>query len=94
MADFKSKAKKFWNDHKTEIIVFGATFGAVIGAGFISRKSYEAGFIDGGMTGVKVGAQWLDEKFPGESNAVALMERYALEHPEEIVNHKGPGKWS
>ena len=94
MGKFKDKAKKFWEEHKAEIIAFGATVAAVAGAGFIASKSYQAGFIDGGMTGVQVGAKWLDDTFPGESNACELFERYANEHPEEIVKRKGPGKWS
>ena len=94
MGKFKGKVKKFWGEHYPEIIAFGVTVGAIAGASLISQKSYQAGFVDGGMAGVHVGARWLDKTYPGESNAVELMNRYAKEHPEEIVHWKGPGKWS
>lgn len=94
MGKFKDKAKKFWEENKGEIIAFGVTVAAVSGAGFIASKSYQAGFVDGGMTGVQVGAKWLDNTFPGESNACELLDRYARENPDQIVHRKGPGKWS
>lgn len=94
MGKFKDKAKKFWEENKGEIIAFGVTVGAIAGAGLIASKSYQAGFVDGGMTGAYVGAAWLDKTYPGESNAVELWNRYANEHPDQIVHRKGPGKWS
>ena len=91
----KEKVKRFWENHKAEIICIGGLTAAVGGAGCYGFcKGYNAGIIDGGMYGFHVACSWLDETFPDESKAVELFERFKTEHPEEIVYRKGIGKWS
>ena len=94
MSNIKAKAKNLWENHKKAIIVTGISGLAGIGIGAIVHKSYINGFIDGGMCGYHLCIKWLDETFPGESNANELFERYKVEHPDQMVYRKGPGKWS
>ena len=94
MSNIKEKAKNYWEEHKVDIIAIGSGAAIVIGAGLIAYKSYCNGFVDGGMTGCQLAFDWLDKTFPGESHARELYERYAKEHPEEIVHRTGFGKWS
>ena len=93
MSNIKEKAKNYWEDHKVDIIVCGAAT-TVIGIGLIASKLYRNGFIDGGMYGCHIMMDWLDKTFPGESHARELYERYAKEHPDQIIHRKGFGKWS
>lgn len=93
MCNITEKAKNYWEENKIRIIAISAGI-AVIGVGVIARKAYVKGFVDGGMVGVVIGADWLDKTFPEESHACELIERYAKEHPEEIVHRTGFGKWS
>lgn len=93
-AILKEKAKNFWERHKNAIIIGGIGSIVIVGAGVMSYKSYMDGFVDGGITGYHLCLKWLDETFPGESNARELFERYKVEHPDQIVYRKGPGKWS
>ena len=93
MCNIKEKAKNYWEENKVDIIVGGAVTVAA-GILLIARKSYCNGFVDGGMVGYHLAFDWLDENFPGESHARELFERYAKEHPEEIVHRTGFGKWS
>ncbi len=93
MCNIKEKAKNYWEEHKVGIIVSGVAT-VVVGGGLIAFKSYANGFIDGGMVGYHLAIDWLDKTFPGESHARELYERYAKEHPEEIVHRTGFGKWS
>ena len=94
MSNIKEKAKNYWKEHKYDIITIGTGAAIVIGAGVVAYKSYCNGFIDGGMTGFHLGLDWLDKNFPEESHARELYERYAKEHPDQIVHRKGFGKWS
>lgn len=86
MANIKEKAKNFWEENKTYIIAIGGASIVTIGAGIIAHKSYANGFMDGGFVGANIMIDWLDKTFPGESNARELFERYAKEHPDEIVH--------
>ena len=94
MDNFKSKVKNFWEDHKVDIIAVGTGVAGCLVVGYMVRKSYIAGFVDGGMFGVELGFDWLDKTYPGESRARELYERYMLEHPDEVVHRTGFGKWS
>lgn len=94
MSNIKEKAKNYWEEHKFDIITIGTGAGIIIGAGVLAYKSYCSGFLDGGMTGADLMIDWLDKTFPGESHARELYERYAKEHPDQIVHRKGFGRWS
>ena len=95
MANFKSKAKKFWEENKGSVI--GSTVAvavAVAGVCLIANKSYRAGLVDGGAVGWNLAVDWLDKTFPEESNARELYETWAKANPDQMVSRKGPGKWS
>lgn len=90
----ESKLKKFWNEYGAEIIAIGGSvfIGGMVG--LVAKKIYQAGFIDGGRIGTHVMVDWLDETFPGESNARELVTRYATENPDKMVHYVRPGVWS
>ena len=94
MSNIKEKAKNFWEEHKVDIIWMTSGAAIAIGAGVIAYKSYCGGFLDGGAYGCQLMIDWLDKTFPGESHARELYDRYAKEHPDQIVHRKGFGKWS
>ena len=83
--NFKEKAKEFYGKHK------GAIIGAGIGGTLVILKSYNMmtyrkGFIDGGAVGFGLIMNWFDENFG--TNLKEIYEKFAKEHPEQIVDYK------
>ena len=66
MCNITEKAKNYWEEHKFDIITIGTGAAVVIGAGLAMYKAYNAGFIDGAMTGFDISLDWLDKTFPEE----------------------------
>lgn len=95
LENVKAKVKNYWEKNKESIIVTGAQMILVGGyCGFVASKCYKAGFIDGGMMTCDLHYEWLDETFPEKSNAMKLYNQWKELHPDEIMYHKGPGKWA
>lgn len=88
MSTIKEKAKNFLEGNKIKLIVSGVAVTAIGIGTIVYNKAYYKGFLNGGAIGGYVMIDFLDKTFPEESHAMELFERYAREHPNEIVYRK------
>lgn len=83
--NFKQKAKEFYGNHKGAIIGAGICGTLVILKSY-NMMTYRKGFMDGGAVGFGLTMNWFDENHG--TNLKEIFEKFAKEHPEQIVNYK------
>lgn len=89
----RRKVREFWDNHKDTIALVTLGTAAAVVCGITYDKVYKCGVMDGAVIGANATVDFLDEKFPEESHARDLWNRYAEENPDKMVYRKGLGKW-
>lgn len=92
MSNFKTKAKNFWENHKTDVIAVGAAAVAAIGVGVYTIHCYNSGYKYGAAAGFNAAFDWIDEHFPEQIKAKELWENYIKENPDKICTITPSGK--